>query len=462
MEKFREKYIGNKAFYRMVIVLMIPMLVQNGISSFVNLLDNIMVGQLGTEAMSGVAIVNQIMLVYFICLFGAVSGASIFSTQYFGKMDYDGVRQAFLFKLICCSFIGILTIGICLFFGGNIIDLFLNDASKASMELTKNQALSYLHVMMIGMVPMILTQTYAGTLRDSGQTVQPMVAGVAAVLVNLVLNYLLIFGNFGCPKLGVTGAAVGTTVSRFVEALIVIIWTHKDKEKNPYIVGIYKKLYIAPSLAKQILITGTPLLVNEALWSLGQTVMVQCYSMRGLNAVAGYNIFATASNLFGVCIIATGGAVATLVGQRLGAGDLQGARDMDRKLIFFTVLFCGGIGILLFVFAPVIPLIYNTGDVVRGYARDLLRIYACMMPITAFYNCSYFTLRAGGKTLITFLFDSGSLWAVNITLAFVLSRMTGMGIIPMYLLGQIPEILKVFIAYILLRSGIWLNNIVAE
>lgn len=460
MRRFKERYLGDKAFYRMILVIAFPILVQNGITNFVSLLDNIMVGQLGTEQMSGVAIVNQLLNVFNICIFGAVSGASIFSAQFYGQGNHEGVRNTFRFKLICCTLIALLWIGIFLVGGSGLINMFLHDDGAGNIALTHAEGMKYLTVMLIGLIPYTLTQTYASTLRETGQTILPMIAGIVAVVINLCLNYMFIFGNFGCPKLGVVGAAVATVISRFFETGIVIVWTHMHKAKNVFIQGAYRNFHIPGHLVKQIICKGMPLLVNETLWSAGQAILVQCYSMRGLSAVAALNISTTVSNLFNIVFIALGSAISIVVGQQLGAGEMEKAVDTDRKMIFFSVASCLVVGGVLFVLAPLFPQIYNTSDDVRTLATGLIRISSMFMPLYAFYHASYFTLRTGGKTFVTFLFDSCYVWVINIPVAFVLSRFTDMPLLPVFFSCQCAEIVKAIVGYILLKKKVWVNNIV--
>ena len=461
-KNFKEKFIGDKDFYKLVLLVATPMMIQNGITNFVNLLDNIMVGQLGTEQMSGVAIVNQLMFVFNISIFGAVSGASIFSAQFYGKGDHEGVRNAFRFKMINCLLFAVLGITIFLAAGSSLIHLFLNDGSAESIALTYEYGMQYLSVMVLGIIPFTISQVYSSTLRETGETIVPMIAGVVAVLVNLVFNYLLIFGNFGFPKWGVVGAAVATTFSRVIETLIVVIWTHAHSDKNIFINGAYRNFHIPGTLAKQILAKGTPLLINEVLWSAGMATLTQCYSMRGLDAVAAINISSTVSNLFNVVFLALGNSIAIIVGQQLGAGELEKAVDTDRKLIFFSALSCLVLGLLMTVAAPLFPAIYKTSDVVKEYATNLIRIAALFMPMYSYCHATYFTLRSGGKTGITFLFDSGYLWVIVVPVAFCISRFTTLSLITMYFICQCSEIFKAIVGSILVMKKVWVNNIVEE
>ena len=319
----RSRFFGDKKFYMMILAIAIPIMIQNGITNFVSLLDNIMVGRIGTEQMTGVAIVNQLIFVYNLCIFGSVSGAGIFTAQYFGNKDNKGVANTMRYKLILSLVLTVLAIFILLTFGQPLIQMYLNgnqDGGDAAAALIYGW--KYLLIMLIGLPAFMMVQVYASTLRECGQTLLPMKAGIAAVLINLVFNYLLIYGNFGFPKLGVMGAAAATVLSRYIEALIIIIWTHKHTEVNPYIKGIYKTLRIPPRLVKKILIKGSPLLINETLWSVGTEMLLQCYSVRGMNVVAGMNISNTINNVFNVVFIALGDSVAIVIGQLLGAGKM--------------------------------------------------------------------------------------------------------------------------------------------
>lgn len=441
----------------------IPMIIQNGITNLVNMLDNIMVGRVGTEPMSGVAIINQLMFVFNICIFGAISGAGIFTAQFWGCDKQDGVRHTFRFKWIIALVIGIIGTLLFVFAGEQLALLYLHgEENPAELLRTLEYAKQYLVVIVFSMIPFAIEQVYVSTLRECGETLLPMKAGMTAVLINLVLNYILIFGHFGFPKLGVVGAAIATVIARWIETAIVIVWTHTHKEKNPYIVGIYSSFYIPMYLVKKIIIKGAPLMLNECIWATGMATLTQCYSVRGLEAVAALNICTTIANVFNVVYLSMGNAVAIIVGQLLGAGKMEEAKDTDTKLIAFSVFICLGIGALLALTAPLFPLVYNTTDAVRALATNLIRILALVMPMHAFLHCAYFTLRSGGKTIVTFLFDSVFMWVVSIPFAFCLSRFTGIPMAPMYFLVQAIEIIKCIIGFVLVKKGVWLQNIVVE
>lgn len=460
--KFKNKFIGSRQFYSSLLILIIPIIIQQGITNFVNLLDNVMVGRLGTEPMSGVAIVNQLIFVFNLTVFGGLSGASIYGAQFFGKGDQDGVRYAFRFKIIYSLLICAGAIALLYFYHEPLISLFLTDsASGGDLTLTFQEARSYLFIMLIGLLPFAISQSYASTLREAGETVAPMIASCIAILTNLVLNYILIFGKFGAPMLGVAGAAIATVTSRYIELLYLIVYVAKTSDRFPFFQKALRSLSIPMGIVKKILITGSPLILNEILWSLGSTMINQCYSTRGLSVVAATNITATAWNLFCVVMFAMGNAVSIIIGQLLGAGEIEKAKDTDTKLIFFTLILHTCVGGLIILCAPYIPLIYNTEQVVRDLATQLLTVAGAALPLHAFAHVTYFTLRCGGKTMITFLFDCVFSWVVSFPIAFVLSRFTALPVVWIYFCVQFADSIKVIIGIILLRSGIWANNIVS-
>lgn len=463
LARFRKKFIGDRAFYKMFLLLVVPMIIQNSITNFVNLLDNIMVGRLGTEPMSGVAIANQLIFVFNLSIFGGIAGAGIFGAQFFGKGDHDGVRHTFRFKLIVCLALAAIFITVFALFDEQLISLYLHDAGDGGdLMMTLQEGKKYLKIILFGLLPFAVNNAYVGTLRETGETVLPMKAGVTAVLVNLCFNWLLIFGHLGFPRLGVQGAAIATVLSRYVELAIVVWWTHGHKERNRFAVGLYKGFSVPGELAGRIIQKGWPLLLNEFMFSLGLTVINQCYSTRGLAAVAAVNISAVLSQLFRVVVFAGGSAISILVGNRLGAGRMEEAKDVDNKLFFVTVASSTAVGIVLFMLAPLFPQMYNTTDEVRALATSFLRIAACFFPVMAFNNNCYFTLRAGGKTFITFLFDSMFIWAIILPPTFAVSRLTAMPVTAMYLLVNSLELIKSAGGFFLVRSGTWISNIVTK
>ena len=455
------RYIGDRAFYRRALGIAIPIIIQNGITNFVSLLDNIMVGQVGTVSMSGVSIVNGLIFVFNLCIFGASSGAGIFTAQFHGCDDSEGVRHTFRFKFLICLVISALGCAVFLGLDEFLIGLYLTgDGDPATAAQILSEGRRYLQVMVWGFLPFALTQAYAGTLKETGNTMVPMVAGICATLINLVGNYILIFGHFGAPALGVAGAALATVISRFAELAIVALWTHRHKDRAAYIEGAFRSLRIPGKLLKAITVKGMPLLVNEFLWASGMALLNQCYSTCGLDVVPAQNISSTLFQLSSVVFLSLGNAVGIIMGQMLGAGNSKSqVRDANRKLLFASIVSGLVFGCVMAAVSSLFPLLYNTTDSVRQLATGLICINAVMMPFNSYTNATYFTLRSGGQTMVTFLFDSCFVCGVSVPVAFCLSRFTGLSIIPLFIICQSLELLKCAIGAYMLRQGKWIQNL---
>ena len=453
----------KREFVSHTMMIALPIMLQNGITNFVNMLDNIMVGRIGTDPMTGVSIVNSLLFVWNLCVFGGLSGIGIFTAQYCGKGDHEGVRRTFRLQIIMSVLLVLIGIAVFGAYGEPLINLYLHeDGGGGSVQATMQAARSYLGVMCIGFLPFALTQAYGTTIRSHGETIAPMVASFLAVGVNLVGNYILIFGKLGAPALGVVGAAIATVISRFVELTYIVVWAHTHAERVPFVVGALRSLYVPADLTLSCIQKGTPLLLNEALWSGGQAMLTQCYSVRGLSVVSAFNISQTLANLFNVAFISMGSAIAIIIGQKLGEWGESKARELKEeawKLTAFSVFLCLISASLMFAISGIFPKIYNTTDEIRALAAGLICVTACFMPVHAFNNSSYFIIRSGGKTFITFLFDSCFCWAASIPAAFYLAHYTQVPILPMYAAVCSVELIKVVIGLTLVNKGIWIRDI---
>ncbi len=455
-----KQYIGDRAFYRSLLAVAIPIIIQNSITNFISLLDNVMVGQIGTEQMSGVSIVNQLLFVFNLCIFGALSGAGLFGAQFFGNRELENLRHTFRYKVIISLVICVGAIGVFLVAGDPLISLYLHEGGETGdLALTLYNAKKYLAISLVGLLPFTITQIYASSLREVKHTVPPMVAGIVGVCVNLSLNYVLIFGKLGAPALGVEGAALATVISRFVECICVIVWTHSHTEECPFIQGVYRSLRIPRELARSITVTGTPLLINETLWAAGQAMLLQCYSLRGIATVSAMNISGIAFNTFSVLYFSMGTTISILIGHRLGEGNLEKAESDAKKMIAFSTLLGVISGILIALCSLFFPDLYNTTDEVRALASSFIITVAVSAPIQAILNASYFTLRSGGKTLLTFLFDSGYVWCFTIPLSYCVIRFTTLPVEWVYFMCYNSDILRCIIGIVLVKSGIWLNDL---
>lgn len=448
-------------YYKRMLTIAVPIMIQMGITNFVSMIDNIMVGRVGTLQMTGVSIVNQIMMVFNLCIFGAMSGAGIFTSQFYGKKDDDGVRSTVQYKIIAALLISAFGIGAFVSFGDTLVSFYLQGEGSAEDILqVAEYSRGYLKIMLLGILPFALSNVYSSSLRETNDRIIPMAATLTAVFTNLILNYCLIFGNFGFPELGINGAAIATVIARFIELFILLIWSHTHTKKYPFIKKLFSRFTMTRQDIGKITLITLPLLVNEGLWSSGMAFLSQCYSIRGLDVVAAVNIVSTLSNVFNVVFISSGSAIGIIMSQLLGAKKKEEARNSSMKLIWFSVLLSAVIGIVMAIFSPIFPKIYNTTDTVRFIATELLFVVSFFMPVQSFTNGTYFTLRSGGKTVMTFVFDSGFVWLCSVPLAFILSRFTSMPILTLFITIQALDLLKCVLGYAFVKKGVWLNTVV--
>lgn len=454
--------IGDKAFYKMTFTVAVPMMLQNFITNLVNMLDNLMVGSVGTEQMTGVSVVNQLVFIFNLAVFGAISGVGIFTAQFYGKKDNDGIRYTLRYKLYICITLFIIALGIFLLFDEFLISMFLHESGDGvDIAATMVYAKEYLSVILIGLLPFAVANAFAGTLRETGDTFTPMITGLIAVVVNCVFNYLLIFGKFGFPELGVTGAAAATVLSRYVECIILVSYAViKRKTKFPYVRYILKSFSIPLDLTVSVTKKAIPLFLNEVLWSTGMSMLSVAFSLHGPMVVAAQSIASTVNNLFMIAFLSMGSSIGIIAGRMLGAGKHEEAVGAVKKLIAFSVFLSIIMGILLFTVGAMIPALYKeTDDAAKELAVYFIKVFSFILWIDAIANASYFTLRSGGKTFITFLFDSGTLWVLSVPVAFILYY-AGLSIYWVFPIVQFIGIVKVIVGLTLVGKKVWVKTLI--
>lgn len=454
--------LERKKVYKRALVLAVPMMIQNGITNAVGLVDNVMVGSLGTESMTAVSIAGQLFFVFFLAIFGGLSGPGIYSTQYFGQGNIEGVKEVFRLKWWIALFCLVVGTTIFLLWGNDLLRLYLQgQAEGIDAAATLRYGRQYMLIMLLGLPPMVVTQIYANTLREAGESMKPMIASVCSVVADICFNYMLIYGKFGLPRLEVRGAAVATVIARVVEMSVIVLWAHCGKEKYAFLQQVYRSMKVPVSMTVTILKKSLPIFFNEFLWAGGMAVMTQCYSIRGLTVVAGLTISNALCNMLNVVFIAMGNAVGILSGQMLGASEYEKAKRDSVRLMWFT----GGMSLLLTIIliavSGVFPLLYDTTAKVRHYGTVFIVITAIFFPLQGFLNALYFTLRSGGKTVITFLFDSMYTWVISVPAAYLLCRHSILPIVVIFTLVQSLDFIKVIVGYVLIKKGVWMNNLVA-
>lgn len=459
-----EEVTENKSnIYKRALALAVPMMIQNGITNAVMLIDNLMVGTLGTESMTAVAVAAQIIFVFNLAIFGAISGPGIYCAQYYGNQNKEGFGNVFRLKLLICFWVFIVGLIIPIFCGSQLIGMFMNGSTTGvNNDLTLELGVQYLQLMLWGFLPFWITQVYASSLREAGESIIPMVSGVSAVVTDIVFNYLLIFGKFGFPCWGVKGAAIATVISRFVEMAVLLIWIFIKKNKFEYVATALNKLSFRFAGMGKVLVKSLPMFLNEFLWAAGLAMIFQSYSLRGLEVVAALNISNAIFNVTIVVIFAMGNSVGILIGQLLGASKFEEAKRDAFKLTYFN----GNLGLImmavLLCFSKFFPSCYETSDQIRILAQNLIVVNAICLPMFGVLNALYFTLRSGGKTFITFLFDSVFSLVVAYPVALLLSKYSPLGILTVYIIVQGLDLIKIIIGFTIVKKGLWISNLATQ
>jgi putative MATE family efflux protein len=445
------RLLKDRQFYKKVLIVAFPIILQQLLQSSVQLVDNLMVGTLGELAIGGVSVVNQIYFVVIIVTFGAMAGAGIFTAQFFGSKQIEKLKETFRFKLSISVILSIIAIVIFTIFGKFFIGLFTDNPTTIAWGI------SYLNITKWVMIPMTLSTAISTSFREIGTTKPLLYISFVAIMTNVLLNYLLIFGNLGFPELGVVGAAYATLISRILEfVLLFVLLQMKGKLFNTKLLDVFK---IEKTLLKVIVITAIPLVINEFLFSFGQTMFLQSYSVRGDHALAAINITMAISQLVFITFGGIGTAVAVFIGNTLGENKLVEAKANSQKIFLFAFVFAILLGILLFVLSFYILDIYDVSLNTKQIAQFNIRVNAIMIPFISLYIAMYFTLRSGGDTKSTMLMDSGYIWVIQVPTVFLLSRLTDMSVIYLFLIVQLLEIPKVILAFSRYKKEYWLRNL---
>ena len=450
------KLFGSKEFYKSVFHIAIPIMIQNVVTNSVSLVNNITVGNLGTESLAGVAIANSLISIYYLCIFGEISATGIFGAQYAGRKDYLGERYIFRLMISLSIVFSSVWMLFFIFAGKPMIGLFLHDNGDGSdLALTMSEAYRYIFTMSFSFLPYSINSAYSEMLRENNRARIPMISSIAALLLSLILNLILV------PVLGVIGAASASVISRFIECIINVSWTHRFPEEVPFIYHAYDTLKVPVPLARTVLIKGVPLIVSETLWSVGETVITQSYSYHGVTAVAAINMAVTISSLVNTAFFSMGVAIGIILGNILGTGDMEKAKDIDRKLLALSFFIGIVVGAVLLGLGIIVPQIYtNQSEEVKNLARLFIWCEAAGAPFRAYGNATYYTVRSGGNTVMTFLYDCGSIWLLSAATAYFLTHFTSLDVVTIYLAVKMVEGVKCLIGTYLVARGSWLTNIV--
>jgi putative MATE family efflux protein len=448
------KFIGPKQFYKDVLKIAVPLMLQQLITSFVNLVDNLMVGQLGDASLGGVAATNRFYMIAFFATFGILAAAGIFIAQYFGAKDREHMKQSFRFSILS-AYLVILPFFVLGFLKPEWgIQYFTSDAGIVS------EGIKYMSVASFSLLPLGLILAMTSAMRSTGETKIPLYAGIISVLTNAIFNYILIFGHFGFPAMGVAGAAYATIIARFVE-LGILMFVMKVKA-FAFSTKISEIFHISKMIVRNVSYKAAPLALNEFLWASGMATLFKFYATRGPEVISGMSIAGTTADLFFTLFGGMAVASTVMISQPLGANDLETGRANGYRMLGFSMFLAMCFAILMFGSSFIVPYFYNVSDEARSISQNVLRIMSFMFWIYMGTAQCYFILRAGGDTKSTFLMDSGFMWFVNIPVVFAFAYLTKYPIYIVYIAGQSTDFIKLSFSYWLVKKEKWVINLTLQ
>lgn len=445
------------SFIKSLFVIALPIILQNFLSSFVNMLDTVMVGQLGSVEIAAVGLANQIFFVMNIMTFGIISGASVFISQYWGKKDMDGISRTVGFSLLGSGFVSIVFFLAASFIPQMCLKIYSTD------PIVIERGAQYLRMVAPAYLFIGFSFAIGQACRSTERVKLPMYATGISVLINGVLNYLFIFGIKIAdiqliPAMGIIGAAIATVIARVIEFVILIIIPYAKKYEIA--VAPSKYFHIQKGFFSRYIKIAVPVFINESLWGIGTSLQNAIYGHAGTDIVAASNITSTISNLIWTFFIGCGNAAAIIIGKKIGEKKYDEAKTLAKKLTAFLMKAGGVLGILLIPLAFCIKFFFKVEPQVIFMAQVLLLITVFMYPL---YACAMVTVvgvcRSGGDTLYALIMDVGFMWTISLPLGFCAVFFWNLPFWGIFLIIQIESLCKTIMGLLRVKSGKWLHDV---
>ena len=450
-----KEMLGDRVFLRKAVLIALPVALQGMLNTVVNLVDTMMIGQLGETAIAAVGLANKVFFVFTLLVFGVVSGSGVLAAQYWGNKDVKNIRKVTGLALLI-AFIGALCFAIpSVLFPSAVMRIF-TDSESAVLS-----GAAYLAVAALSYPFTAVTNTYVAMLRAVGQVKAPVMVSCMTILVNITLNYVLIFGHFGAPAMGVVGAAIATLAARVLECLVVLAITYGSRSP---IAGRFRELFgYSSAFIRQFLATASPVIANEFMWGLGTTMYSLAYGRMGDNAVAAITIATTIQDIVVVLFQGLSAATAVILGNEMGAGKLKRAEKYAKN--FFLLQFLVTVAGMAFCYAirgNVISLYSISPQVARDVNLCLI-VFILYMPFKMFnYVNIVGVLRSGGDTKVCLFIDTSGVWAIGVPMAFWGGLYLKQAIYVVYAMVMAEEAYKAVIGYVRYRQQQWLGNLAVE
>ncbi|MCD6425858.1 MAG: MATE family efflux transporter [Anaerolineales bacterium] len=445
---------GNKKFLNTMLKLAAPIMLQNLIFSSLNLVDGVMIGQLGESAVAAVGIANQIFFLVSLLFFGVGSGSAIFAAQYWGRKDTERIQSVLGLSLLMSISGAVLFSLVAILLPVQVISIYSKDPAVIS------QGSVYLQIVAFSYVVTAITNSFAFVLRSTENVKLPLLTSLVALSLNTLMNYGLVLGNFGLPSLGVKGAAIATIISRLIEVVLLLLIIYRRKlpvaAKLPALLN-FKILSI-----KKFFNTTLPVIATEIIWSFGITTYNVVYARIGTESIAAVNIAGTLDRIIFVVFIGLGNACAIMIGNRIGAQENELATDYAKKYLLLGAIGASVLGLIMFLFVTPLLSFYQVSAATIDLTVKLISLMALSLPVRSLNLILLIgVLRAGGDTRVAFFIDAGSVWVVGVPMAFIGAYVLGLPVHWVYLMVLADEAFKLVFGLYRFFSQRWINYLVA-
>ena len=460
MDAITKQETTNNFFYKKVIRLGLPITLSQLLTSLLAFIDTIMVSSLGDNAVASVGIGANFFFFMIMINFGLVSGLAIFFAQFWGTKDIKSIHKTFIISIIASSVIIAVFFIVGHFFSSTVMEIYLNSDELANELIVTEMGVQYLRIASFGYFFTTMAFIINMLMRSVEKVIFPQVVSIIVVALNTFLNYVLINGKLGFSELGIEGAATATVISSIVGFLILVGFMITTKQEVYRIkFSLYKE--ITKEFVAKLLKKAMPVLLNETLWGLGMTMYIVAFGFISVEAIASYQIANQVMGMVWVINAGVSSAAAIMLGNKLGEGKIEVAKNWGRRFVKLTLVFGVILGIILFFISPLIPQLF--GDIsisVKENVRLLLIVFSFYVPIK-FTNALHIvgTLRSGGDTVFAFMMEVIALWGIGVPLAFILSIFTELDIYIIVAIINVEEIIKFFLVNYRFLTYKWAKNL---
>ena len=444
--------VREKAFYKSLLAIALPVAMQNLIMFAINMADTVMLGQLGEVYLSASTLANQVGFLFLLFIFGVGSGTNVMAAQYYGKGQIEEIHRVMvlMYRLICVGAVAFVLVA--QIWPQQIMRIFSTDAEVIA------QGARFLRWVSLSYLPAGISSATMIVQRSVGNVSICVAVYLASLLTNVVGNWVLIFGNLGAPALGVEGAAIATVLARCVEMLIALVYVlHYEKKLRFRLQYLWQSVR---DILPEYMRTAFPVIFNELLWGMGASVIAIIIGRLGTAATAAYSITSVLGQLVTITIFGVGNAAAVLIGNTIGAGEYARAKEYARTMLVIALLL-GVIGALVVLLLKDFAVgLYNITPLARAYAGQMLYVYAGMALFKSLAAVSLIgVLRGGGDSRFVLAMDIVFMWTISIPVAYLAGHVWGAPVWVAYLAVQIDEILKSAAGIIRVLRGRWINDI---